>query len=122
MPQAKLPAHRAAQEAAGTRQPLGHLLRIMAAGKGHEEDPRRRQVLRDLDRGDGDVADARILDLTADEVGEHPLHLRFDAAVAAPGGLVLAGHLVSGSGAYCTVRATSVRVKHSIWSPTRTSW
>ena len=104
MPQAQLPSDGAAQEPRGTPEALGNLFRRVRAGKGHEEDPRRRQILRDLDRRDRDVADARILDLAADEVGQYPLHLRFDAAVAATGGLVLAGHL------QLTVRATSVRV------------
>ncbi len=92
VPQAQFAAHRAAQEPSGMRQPACHLLRIVAAGKGHEEDPRGGQILRHLHLRDGDVADARILDLTADEVGEHTLHLCLDPAVTAPGLLVLAGH------------------------------
>ena len=82
------------------------------ACEGHEEDARRRQILRDLHRRDGHVADARILDLAADELGQHPLHLCFDLRPCRPPrGLVLAR-----AHATRTVRATSVRVKHSIWS------
>ena len=34
----------------------------------------------------------------------------------------VAGLLRRHDARYCSVRATSTRVKHSIWSPTRTSW
>src|ERR1700704_1059084 len=109
VPQRQPPAELPAQEPGGVGESDVHLLRGVARCKRGEEDARRAHVGRDADRRDGHVADARILHLARDQRREHTLDLRLDA-------------LGAGLRHYCSVLATSTRVKHSIWSPTRTSW
>ncbi len=91
-----------------------HLGRVALAGERGEEDPGVAQVTRQLDRGDGHLADTRILDLAAQQLRQQSLQLLADPA--RPGEFPGHGGIPAQS-----VRATSTRSKHSIWSPTRMS-
>ena len=114
MPQPQPPAELAAQEAArrcvSPRAPPRPAWR---EANGSEEDARRAHVGGHAHRGDRDVADARILDLARRSAPRA-------RAASAP------RCAVSRASAAChcsvIVRTTSTRAKHSIWSPTRTSW
>src|SRR6185437_919012 len=99
MPQPQPPPDLAAQEAGGAGEAGLHLLLRMLRDEGSVEHPRHPHVGREADTGDGDVADARVLDLARDQLREHALQLRLDLAQAAAALRALLHH--------CNVRATS---------------
>src|SRR5579862_7170631 len=68
VPKAQAAAELPTQKAARVSEPSGDLGRIVTRCKRDEEDARRAQIRRQLDRRDRHVANARILHLAADEL------------------------------------------------------
>src|SRR6185437_2618379 len=99
VPQPQPPSRLAAQKARGAGEAALHLLRRMRRSEGSVEHLRRALVGGEPDPGDGDGADARVLDLARDQLREHALQLRLDLAQAAAA-LRISLH-------YSNVRATS---------------
>src|SRR4051812_12892101 len=100
-----------AQEAGGALQALARLLHVRRVERGVEH-LGMREVRRNVDRGDGDHADARIAQLALQELGELALH-QVSQLLRATGG--------SPTGSLHSVLATSSTSNTSNWSFSLTS-
>jgi hypothetical protein len=85
VPQLQLARELAAQKARGAAQPGEHFSTRMPAGKRQHADMGYRQIRRELNGRDRDVADARILDVPTQHLRQRTLHLRRDTSAAGAG-------------------------------------